>query len=316
MEQPFIYKYRPITLNDFALNNNNINLCKTFIEIDKINLLVVGDSGTGKSTLIKCIIKDYYNEYYDSANILSINSLKDQGISYYRNEVKTFCQTMSTISKKKKFIILDDVDNLNEQSQQVFRNFIDKYNSNVHFILSCTNIQKVIDSVQSRIFIIKLDIPSNNILEKIFTKITINEDIFIHDDAKEMIISISNNSIKTIINYLEKFKLINKTISYDIVMDCCTNITFDNFTKFTNYCKEKELLLAINFINSIYENGYSVIDILDNYFLFIKITDVISEIEKYKIIKLLCKYITIFYNVHEDDIELTLFTNNLIKIFI
>ena len=55
-------------------------------------------------------------------------------------------------------------------------------------------------------------------------------------------------------------------------------------------------------------------DILDNYFLFLKSTNILSENEKYLIIKLTCKYITIFYNIHEDEIELSLFTNNLIKI--
>ena len=55
-------------------------------------------------------------------------------------------------------------------------------------------------------------------------------------------------------------------------------------------------------------------DILDTYFLFIKLTDILSEENKYKIIKLLCKYITIFYNIHEDEIELALFTNNLINL--
>jgi hypothetical protein len=55
-------------------------------------------------------------------------------------------------------------------------------------------------------------------------------------------------------------------------------------------------------------------DILDNYFLFVKTTQLLNETEKYKIIPLICKYITIFHNIHEDEIELALFTNNLIQI--
>jgi hypothetical protein len=35
--------------------------------------------------------------------------------------------------------------------------------------------------------------------------------------------------------------------------------------------------------------------------------------EKYTIIPIICKYITTFHNVHEDEIELALFTNNLIQ---
>jgi len=52
-------------------------------------------------------------------------------------------------------------------------------------------------------------------------------------------------------------------------------------------------------------------DILDSYFLFIKTTSLIDEHQKYKIIKLVCKYISFFHTLHEDDIELAIFTNEL-----
>ena len=59
-------------------------------------------------------------------------------------------------------------------------------------------------------------------------------------------------------------------------------------------------------------------DIFDNYFIFIKSDYIINEndLKKYEIIKLLCKYISIFHNIHEDEIELALFTNNLIQILL
>jgi hypothetical protein len=77
--------------------------------------------------------------------------------------------------------------------------------------------------------------------------------------------------------------------------------------------KAKELSSAIDSLYSIYDYGYSVIDILDYFFVFVKMTTLIDDDTKYKIIPFLCKYITIFHNVHEDGIELALFTNNLIQ---
>ena len=68
---------------------------------------------------------------------------------------------------------------------------------------------------------------------------------------------------------------------------------------------------AIQIMYHIHDYGYSVIDILDYLFAYVKFTDIIDEELKYKITCLLCKYITIFNNIHEDCIELALFTNNL-----
>jgi hypothetical protein len=55
-------------------------------------------------------------------------------------------------------------------------------------------------------------------------------------------------------------------------------------------------------------------DILDNYFIFIKNTTILTEDQKYNVIPFICKYISIFHNIHEDEIELALFTNNLMNI--
>jgi len=78
--------------------------------------------------------------------------------------------------------------------------------------------------------------------------------------------------------------------------------------------KTGDLKRAIKIIYGISENGYSVIDILDFFFQFIKQTNSIDEELKYQIIPLLCKYITAFHKIHEDTIELAFFTNNLYNI--
>ena len=134
------------------------------------------------------------------------------------------------------------------------------------------------------------------------------------DDAEEFIINISNNTVKILINYMEKFKLFDEKITLSFAMATCTNISFIKLENYTNFLKNSQLNEAIKLIYEIYDQGYSVMDILDNYFLFIKSTNLLNEYEKYKIIPYICKYITIFHNIHEDDIELALFTNNMIKI--
>ena len=102
----FTFKYKPKLLKDFYINSNLLEILTTFIQIEKITLLLNGNSGSGKTSLINSIIKEYYIDYQPNeylSNILFINTLKEQGISYYRTEVKLFCQTPSLIKNKKKF---------------------------------------------------------------------------------------------------------------------------------------------------------------------------------------------------------------------
>ena len=313
----FINKFQPIYFNDFEINNEMIDILITLLKMNNLNILFIGDIGSGKTSFMNALIREYYKGYtnYDS-NILHINSLKEQGINYYRNDVKTFSQTSSSIPHKKKIVVLDDLDIINEQSQQVFRNCIDKYSHNVHFICSCSNSQKVIESLQSRLIIIKIKPLHRENLVKIMLKIKIMENIVLHPDAENFILDICNNTAKILINYMEKFKLLNTEITLELAQQVCTNISFLSFHDYTLLLKNHQLNEAIQLFYSIYEKGYSVMDILDNYFLFVKTTTLLSENEKYKIIPYLCKYITIFHNIHEDEIELSLFTNNLYKLYI
>ena len=316
MNKTLTYKYKPKTINKFEIDDNIKHILITLLKMNNLNILILGDSGTGKSALLDAIVNEYYEDNFQEQNTLYINNLKEQGIQYYRNEVKTFSQTYSNIINKKKCIILDDIDNINEQSQQVFRNCIDKYSNNVNFICSCTNIQKVIDSIQSRMIIIKLKPINNNNLTNILNSIIINENINIDIDARDFLINLSNTSIRIMINYLEKFKILNKRITINIAKQLCSNISFLEFEKYTKYLIENKLKEAIRTFYNLYHNGYSVIDILDNYFIYVKIYDFNNDNIKYEIIKLLCKYITIFHNLHEDEIELALFSNNLHDIII
>jgi DNA polymerase III delta prime subunit len=287
--------------------------------MNDINILFIGNAGSGKTTLLFAMIREYYNlsetATIPETNILFINNLKEQGIQYFRNEMKTFCKSQSSIYGKKKMIVIDDLDNINEQSQQVFRNYIDKYKQNIHFLFACTNIQKVIDSIQSRIHMIYIDLPTHSELMNIMNIIVEKENIVIDNESKDYLLKLSNYSIRNIINYLEKLMIYSDTIDLILCKKICSNISITDFEKYVTYLNEGKLVESIYLLNEIHSFGYSVIDILDFFFLFIKTTDTLCENIKYNIIPFLCKYITIFNDIHEDPIELTFFTNQLYKLF-
>jgi len=313
---PFINKYQPHKIKDFEqLDEEVVTLIDSLIQMNSLNILLLGDSGSGKTSIINAIIREYYRSSgYNAENILVLNSLKDQGISYYRNEVKIFCQTCSLIPGKKKIVLLDDIDLINEQGQQVFRNFIDKFSHNVHFISSCTNIQKTIESLQSRNFIIKINPLNNDCLFKIMNKIKTAENITMDEDAERFVINISNQSVRLLVNYIEKIKILNMHVDLEIANKLCSNISFHYFNEYIHCALQNELVRAIHILYDIYDQGYSVLDIYDSLFSFIKTTALLSEHIKYKLVSIICKYINLCYCIHENEVELSLFTNNVLDI--
>ena len=54
-------------------------------------------------------------------------------------------------------VLIDDIDMLSEQCQQIFRTYMDLYGNNVHFLASSYSIQKVLETLQSRFMIVRLN---------------------------------------------------------------------------------------------------------------------------------------------------------------
>ena len=93
-----------------------------------------------------------------------------------------------------------------------------------------------------------------------------------------------------------------------------SNITNKDFEEYFKLCNEKNYSKSFNYIIEIYNRGFSVIDILDEMFIYLKHNSDFNEESKYKIIKLITYYINIFNNLHEENIELLFLTNSIISI--
>jgi DNA polymerase III delta prime subunit len=284
---------------------------RTLLEIDDINILFIGNTCSGKTILLHTLIREYYQlepaQHIPENNILYVNNLKEQGVSFFRSELKTFCQSHSTIFGKKKMVIIDDIDTMNEQSQQVFRNYIDKYRHNVHFLSVCTNIQKVIESFQSRMHILRIEPSTGSQIEDLYKKIVEENGLIIAQDAQVFLLKYCKHSIRSLINYMEKIWLLGRPITMDTCIKIC-GVDMSQYDLYLDKLRMGDLQGAIKIMYDIHDYGYSVIDVMESLFGFIKVTDKLSEEEKYKVIICFCRYITYFYTIHENIIELAFFT--------
>jgi DNA polymerase III delta prime subunit len=309
----FVAKYKPTNINDFQLKPELNLVLNTLFEMDDLNILLIGEPNSGKTSLLNALLRHYYSGHPPDNNVMHINNLKEQGVSFFRNEMKTFCRSHSSIFGKKKMIVVDDMDNLNEQCQQVFRNYMDKYGRNVSFISTCTNPQKIIESLQSRLHVLKISPLSEEQIVVIMDNIIRCENIQLDDNAKQHILQISEHIVRNVINNLEKvylYGLGNTPINLEICKQLCSNISMQQFELYIQSF-EQGLREPIQILYGMHDYGYSVIDILHYFFIFVKTTALLDEQQKYQIVPIICKYITIFHKVHEHMIELALFTNEL-----
>lgn len=320
MNNKFFDNYKPNDITDINLNNETIEIINTYLKNNKMLFLIYGSSLSGKTSLINILLNKYYNSPNYKNNILYINLLKEQGINYFRNEIKNFCQIHNSCNNKQKSIIIDDFDYLNELNQKILINYINKYN-NINFVLSCSDLNKIVESTTYLLEVIKIENLDNLFLEKILNKIIKKTNIVLNENIKKKLLNDYNKNIPFFINKLLEINItfIN---SNNINSNNINNYKFlDNnilitINDYLNLCKNNNIKEANKLILELHNIGLSVIDILDNIIYYIKnISKNINQEHRFKIIKLITNYINIFNNLHEDKIELLFLTNNLIKIF-
>jgi len=344
----FLQKYRPKQIEDFKacyattpttdefrMNNFRVyDILQTLMRGDQMVVLVIGHESTGKTTLMQSLISEYLdNLHYSRENLMVLNTLKDQGIHFYRNDVKNFCQTASRLQRK--VVFFDDMDLLSDQSQQVFRFCVDRYHPHCHFIITCTNVHQLIDNLQSRFLVLKLQPLRHLQLEWMMTQIVETEQIMMTDTARMKILELSCQNVcnvKILLSFLEKCKLVRPisdgesegedrdswVMDVDTVDHLCSIISFHHYDAYLSELRQGNMQEAMEIIMNLYDRGFSVMDVLDNFFSYIKHSSPdphLSNNDKYHMTTFLCKYISYFHNLHEDEIELVLLTNNLYKYF-
>lgn len=315
----FIKKYKAKNINDILTDKYIYNATQKLNKLDEC-LLFIGNKNCGKTTLMHIFIKDYFKEIKKSIyenEVMIIDNLKDNGVRFFREEMLYFFKSNSGIPQKKRFLLIDDLDELSISCQTILESYIDKFKDKVKIMCFATSLNKITIGLQSRLCIIQMKEPTNEHLLNFINKICNLENIKINDETKQYLLSISNNNFAFIINSLEKLYIysLNNKQNIDlskckdlicIITDNIFDIYFDNI--FSGNWKN-----AIGIINNIYKIGYSVIDIfysMDNY---LKKTDKFDDLTKCKIIKELCLSIKHFYCLHENQIELYLFTYKIYK---
>ena len=133
-----------------------------------------------------------------------------------------------------------------------------------------------------------------------------NKENIIIDNVDELL-KYKNMTIYFIYNLFYKLKLLKQTHIKDII----PYITLVDYTLFDNYFEllnQKNLKNGIDVLFTLYDKGYSLIDIYHFMYEYIKVS---NHPNKYIIIEKLCLYIQYIYDGFDNKIMLMFFTNEI-----
>lgn len=179
--------------------------------------------GTGKTTLAKAIINELGCDY------LILNSSDDRKIEVVREKVKEFSITKSSKEGMRRAVFLDEFDGMLKASQEALRNVMETYSKNVFFILTCNNINKVIEPLKSRCKVIPFAYPDKDEIEQYLAYICEQEQMNYKSEGIKELIKSNYPSIRNCVITLQDLKIDNKDVTPENVKP--VNELFDEMWK-------------------------------------------------------------------------------------
>lgn len=140
---PWNRKYRPSTVEDLIATDETRVWVESIIHSRVIpNITLYSEQpGVGKTTIAKLIASNCCGK----DEILFINGSLDRGLDIIRNEMLDFI-TSATITNGHKCIIIDEADSMNPLALAAMRAFMEEWDQEVSFILTCNDLSKFSDT--------------------------------------------------------------------------------------------------------------------------------------------------------------------------
>jgi DNA polymerase III delta prime subunit len=151
----FVEKYASKSVEECILPKS---IKKLFLEIEKSgnvpNMILAGPPGIGKTNLCKALAHSLDRDF------MIINGSDERSIDVIRTKVKNYASTVSLSNTGKKILLIDEGDNLTNDSQLALRAAIEELQHNCSFIFTCNYKNRIDPALHSRCPVIDFMIPN------------------------------------------------------------------------------------------------------------------------------------------------------------
>lgn len=207
---PWIEKYRPKKISEIRGNDFVVKVLESFGGVGSIpHLIFFGPPGTGKTSTILALAKDFYGTHFDS-NVMEINASDERGVDVVKRRIQGFVQTHSFSGIAVKLVILDEADALTSDAQSALRIVLEKSTRYVRFCLCCNYIGQISSALQSRCSKFRFEGIDPVSLKHLANKICLEEHLNISEDSMDAILALSKGDARRVINLLQSIHLQSK----------------------------------------------------------------------------------------------------------
>jgi replication factor C small subunit len=245
-------KYRPKKLNEVIGQEHFVSDARGWIEENNMpNILLYGNPGNGKTGAGLVIGREILGESFQD-NFIEVNASDDRRLENVRTTIKNIAQSGTIGDAPFRIVLLDEMDGMTTDAQNALKRIMERYASNIRFIITCNDRNKIIFALQSRCANYHFKPLSNEAVLEVLTSILKAEEInrFSQDELDSFIYAM-NGDMRRAITELQAAKASNSTLKSQI--DAGLNEYKKLLMKIVN-----KNTLALSSMHDFLHNGFTI----------------------------------------------------------
>lgn len=210
-------KYRPKNLNEVIGQEHFTSDARGWIEEGNMpNVLLYGNPGNGKTGAGLVIGREILGDTFQD-NFVEVNASDDRRLENVRTTIKNIAQSGTIGDAPFRIVLLDEMDGMTTDAQNALKRIMERYASNIRFIITCNDRNKIIFALQSRCANYHFKPLSNEAVLEVLTSILKAEEItrFSQDELDSFIYAM-NGDMRRAITELQAAKANNSTLKTQI----------------------------------------------------------------------------------------------------
>jgi len=241
-----------------------INMCE---KKDIPNLIIHGNTGSGKSIVTKMLLKHLYGNINNYDGIMKLTVNDERGISAVRDKIKTFSSNQVSYRENTvqfKIILFDQANSLTIDAQNALRRIIETSSKLTRFIFLTSCINSIIDPIKSRCLILKIPIINKKIKLDYYKKLILKHDIKIKTTDISKIIDNCSGDIrkeKATIDVL--YRLQNSKNNKKLINEYVFNEFDEKY--FLDFYENFKLIKKVEELNDLLKNNLQIYNQKDNF---------------------------------------------------